>query len=229
MNSPAPSKAFPGASRLASGEPAGTRVRSSWTVPDMFAQSPAAWPFGDLEAGAYSLIMADPPWRFELYSVEGEEKSAQGQYATMGLDEIAALPVADLARAAAVLWLWATAPMLPQQLAVMAAWGFTFKTSGVWVKRTKHGKVGFGTGYVLRNAHEPFLIGTRGAPRTSRSVRSVIEAGLREHSRKPEEAFAAAEQLMPGQRRCELFSRARRACWDTWGHEAGKFDAEGAR
>ena len=113
--------------------------------------------------------------------------------------------------------------MLPQAFAVMDAWGFTFKTAGHWAKRTRKGKLAFGTGSVLRCAGEPFLIGTRGTPRTTRSVRSVIEGKVREHSRKPAEAFTAAEQLMPDARRLELFSRQHRPGWSAWGDQVGKF------
>jgi N6-adenosine-specific RNA methylase IME4 len=195
----------------------------SYIAPDLFRGSLPVWPFGDLAPQAYQLIMADPPWRFELYSEAGAEKSADAHYRTMTLDAIAALPVADLARADCLLWLWATAPMLDQQLRVMQAWGFRFVTSGVWVKTTRRGRIGFGTGYVLRNAHEPFLLGVRGALQCARTVRSVVMGELREHSRKPEAAYAAAEALLPGARRCELFSRTDRPGWETWGDEAGKF------
>lgn len=200
-------------------------------------------------AGGFELIMADPPWRFDLRDdVTGKAKSPQAQYECMPLDEIAAMPVSAMAAKDCLLILWATHPMLPQALSVMAAWGFKFKTSGVWVKRTKHGNVNFGTGYVLRSASEPFLIGTRGSPSTSRSVRSVwiehgdelaederdaawplesfsitIEAAVREHSRKPDIAFSMAEQLMPEARRLELFSRQQRPKWTVWGNETEKF------
>lgn len=201
----------------------------SWVSPDLFLPGPASWPFGALEPQAYGLIMADPPWRFELYSDKGEEKSAQAHYATMDLDAIAALPVADLAARDCLLWLWATAPMLHTQIGLLARWGFEFVTSGVWVKTTVNAKIAFGTGYVLRNAHEPFLIARRGEPKTTRSVRSVVMGQVREHSRKPEAAFKAAEQLCPGVRRVELFSRSSRPGWEAWGNEKGLFDgASGA-
>lgn len=129
----------------------------------------------------------------------------------------------DLASENSVLWLWATNPMLREAIEVMAAWGFTFKTAGTWVKTTKHGKLSFGTGYILRSVNEPFLIGTRGEPKTSKSVRSAIMGLAREHSRKPEEAYAEAEKLMPAARRLELFSRTNRPGWTVWGDEAGKF------
>jgi N6-adenosine-specific RNA methylase IME4 len=186
------------------------------------AEMRGTWPWANLDAHAYDFIMADPPWRFELHSELGEEKSAQAHYRTMTLDDIRALPVAGLAKPDCLLWLWATAPMLHMQIGILNAWGFEFKTSGVWVKTTVNGKIGFGTGYVLRNAHEPFLIGTRGNPETARNVRSVVMGRVRAHSQKPEEGYRAAEQLMPCARRVELFSRTNRKGWDVWGDEAGK-------
>lgn len=193
--------------------------------------------------GGFDLIMADPPWRFATRSAKGEGRSPQAHYATMTQEAICAMPVAGLAARDCLLWLWTTNPHLPRALEVMAAWGFVFKTQGCWVKRTRGGKVAFGTGYILRSATEPFLIGTRGAPRTSRSVRSAvvthadgahaqrgwpfasvtIEAAVREHSRKPDEAYAAAEALVPLARRLDLFSRQARSGWVAWGDEVGRF------
>lgn len=186
------------------------------------------WPFGALQPAAYQLLMVDPPWSFAHFSAKGRVKSAQAHYACMSLDDIKALPVRALAAPDAVLMLWATNPLLPRAVEVMDAWGFTFKTAGHWVKKTKTGKLAFGTGYILRGAGEPFLIGTVGKPKTSRSVRSIIEGPVREHSRKPEEAFAWAEALMPEARRVELFARQTRPRWDAWGAEVGKFDEAAA-
>ncbi len=196
------------------------------------------WPFAGLERYAADLIMADPPWRFELYSDRGEEKSPQAKYATMSMDEIAAMPVRSLGRRDCVLWLWATWPMLQAQIGIVQAWGFRYVTGGAWVKRTVNNKLAFGTGYRLRSASEPFLIGVSGEPDTARDVRNVVEGRVREHSRKPDTAFRAAEQLvMHGKtheqfraehgRACglvELFSRETRAGWASWGNETGKFD-----
>jgi len=171
----------------------------------------------------FSFIMADPPWRFMCYSRKGERKSAAAHYECMSLEDIMQMDVRQIASKDCLLWLWATNPLLPQALSVMDAWGFTFKTGGHWVKHTRTGKLAFGTGYILRSAGEPFLIGTIGRPKTTRSVRSVIEGQVREHSRKPEEAYQEAERLMPSARRIELFSRMTRPNWSTWGNEVGKF------
>lgn len=177
-----------------------------------------------LPGDRFDLIMADPPWRFSTRSAKGiTAKGAGGQYRTMTLEAIMAMPVADIAADDCLLWLWATNPMLPQAFEVMRSWGFTFKTAGHWAKTTRNGKLAFGTGYLLRCAGEPFLIGTRGRPKVTRAVRSVVMGQVREHSRKPDTAFAAAEQLMPDARRIELFSRESRPGWSTWGDETGKF------
>lgn len=174
--------------------------------------------------GGFDMIMADPPWSYEMRSEKGEGKSPQSHYDCMSIDQICALPVSALAASDCLLWLWSLNTMLPQALRVIQAWGFEYKTGGHWVKLTKNGKLNMGTGYILRGAGEPFLIATRGAPKTTKGVRSVIMGRIREHSRKPEEAFAEAERLMPDARRIEVFSRQRRPGWSNWGNEAGKFE-----
>jgi hypothetical protein len=81
-----------------------------------------------------------------------------------------------------VLFLWATVPMLPHALEVMAASGFSYKSSFVWVKPRA------GTGYWNRNQHELLLVGTKGnvpAPAAGTQWSSVIEAPTGRHSEKP--------------------------------------------
>jgi N6-adenosine-specific RNA methylase IME4 len=142
----------------------------------------------------------------------------------MTIDDIKALPVKRLAAPDCCLFLWATFPMLPQALEVMASWGFEYRSGGVWHKRTRNGKTAFGTGYRVRSACEPFLLGFIGNPKNSRSERNLIEGEAREHSRKPESAYAWAERYLPDARRCELFGRQRRAGWEVWGNETNKFE-----
>jgi MT-A70 len=83
----------------------------------------------------YGVIVADPPWRWEPYSREtGMDRSADNHYVTAGTEEIARLPVADIAAPDCVLWLWAISSMLPDALFVMRRWGFTYKTAITAVK-----------------------------------------------------------------------------------------------
>jgi N6-adenosine-specific RNA methylase IME4 len=201
----------------------GEPVQSPVSPPASSAQQPA-WPFGDLPPLGFDLIMADPPWHFELYSAKGQGKSADAHYATMDLAAIKALPVSHLARRDAVLFLWATWPLLREAYDVIDAWCFRAVTGGAWAKRTKRGKTAFNTGYRVRNACDPFLIAVTGKPDTSRAERNLIAGLQREHSRKPDEAFRWCERYLPGAARVELFSRESRPGWSAWGYETGKFD-----
>lgn len=177
-------------------------------------------PFRNLAVGAYSVIVADPPWRFQVYSENGRGKSADQHYVCQDLDWIKSLPVASLAMPDCVLFLWTTSPMLRHAFDVLDAWGFTYKSQGVWVKLTKDSKgPAFGTGYIFRNCQEPFLVATRGSPkRLSRSERDVILSPRREHSRKPDQMIDKIENLYQGPY-CELFSRTPRLKWASWGTE----------
>lgn len=173
----------------------------------------------------YGAILADPPWNFKVRSPKGEGRSASQHYSVMTLDDIKALPVADMAAADACLFLWATDPMLPQALEVMASWGFSYRTVGFhWAKTNRDGSFFTGMGFWTRACPEICLLGTRGHPkRVSKSVRRLIVAPRREHSRKPAEIKERIEKLVPGPYG-ELFSREHRSGWDAFGDEIGKFD-----
>lgn len=196
---------------------------------DLFAREPS--PFKALPQYQARVILADPPWYFENYSAKGEEKNPVAHYACMGLDEIQALPVMELANPnGCALVMWATAPMLPQALDTMLCWGFKFKTAGAWAKQSSTGeKWAFGTGYCYRSAAEFWLLGAVGKPKPrSRSVRNLIVAPVREHSRKPEQMRDDIERLFPGPY-VELFARESAPGWSSWGNETQKFDAEAAQ
>jgi N6-adenosine-specific RNA methylase IME4 len=177
-------------------------------------------------AGGYRAIYADPPWRFATYSDKGKGRSAEAHYDCLSLNEIKALPVAAWAAPDAVLLMWATDPLLPQALDVVRAWGFTYKTVGFyWVKRNLGGDGFFtGMGFWTRANPEMCLLATRGHPRRrGADVPRLLVAPRREHSRKPEEAYARIERLVEGPY-LELFARATRPGWHTLGNQAGLFD-----
>jgi N6-adenosine-specific RNA methylase IME4 len=163
----------------------------------------------------YGVIYADPPWRFEPYSRDtGMDRAADNHYPTMELDAIKAIqiPAAD----DCVLFLWATAPMLPQAIEVMHAWGFDYKSHCVWLKDR------LGTGYWFRNKHELLLVGTRGnipAPAQGQQYASVIAARVDDHSAKPNHFAEIIEELFPNLPAIELFARVPRLGWEVWGNE----------
>jgi N6-adenosine-specific RNA methylase IME4 len=140
----------------------------------------------------------------------------------MPVDEIAALPVEALAAKDCVLFLWGVWVQLPGVLRVIESWGFTHKTVGfVWAKLNSSGE-GWHTGqghYTLSNT-EFCLLATRGNPptRLALDVHQLIVAPVREHSRKPDEVHTRIERLFAGPY-LELFARAERPGWVTWGNE----------
>lgn len=179
-----------------------------------------------LHPHAYGLAMIDPPWKFKTYSDKGKGKSAEQHYPTMTLEQIMALPIEDLSHIDGMyVWLWATAPMYDQARECFDRWKVNYVTQGVWVKTTKDGKgLAFGTGYVLRSSHEPFLIGKIGKPKIHcRSIRSVIMAPRREHSRKPDLAYHEANRMAGPYAKADVFSREARIGWDSFGNEIEKF------
>ena len=84
-------------------------------------------------------------------------------------------------------------------------------------------KYSFGTGHVLRSADEPFVLYSRGKPKTTNGIRSAFPDVRRDHSRKPDRAYEIAEKLVPNVRRLDLFAREVRPGWDQCGDEVGKF------
>jgi N6-adenosine-specific RNA methylase IME4 len=184
----------------------------------------APWPFDPLRPLSFDLIVADPPWLFELRSEKGEGKAPQAQYACMTPAQIMALPVGQLARGDCWLFLWTSAPLLDVGMETLKAWGFTYKTCLAWRKTTPAGKVRMGPGYIARTRHENILVGAIGAPARARAMDSLFDGVAREHSRKPDEFYARAEAFAPRAFKLDLFARQSRPGWATWGNEARKFD-----
>ena len=202
-------------------------------------------PFAGLERNHYAVILADPPWHFRSWadnSTKGrwngnEEKpvytqSRAPEYKTMSVDEIAALPVSEIAAPDCVLFLWGIWVNLPDALRLIEAWGFTYKTCAFnWVKAEGrqvdmfrddiNGQLGLG--YWVRQNSEFCLLATRGKPkRLKADVRQAIIEPRRQHSRKPDCCYGRIERLVAGPY-IELFARAKRPGWDSFGNEVGKY------
>jgi N6-adenosine-specific RNA methylase IME4 len=142
----------------------------------------------------------------------------------MDLDAIMALPVGQIVKPTAHLYLWCPNTLLPDGLAVMKAWGFTYKSNLVWHKiRKDGGSDGRGVGFYFRNVTELILFGVRGKnARTlppGRSQVNFLATRKREHSRKPDEQYALIEECSPGPF-LELFARGLRKNWTVWGNQA---------
>lgn len=172
----------------------------------------------------YTVIYADPPWSYNDKCHAGK-RGAEYKYPCMDYAELGKLPVKDIAADNAVLFCWATYPILFKHLAAFELlinfWGFNPVTVGfTWVKTTKHGKEFMGMGNWTRANPEPCIICTRGKPkRIDASVRQIITAPVGQHSAKPPEVRDRIVQLMGNVPRIELFAREKVAGWDAWGNE----------
>jgi N6-adenosine-specific RNA methylase IME4 len=173
--------------------------------------------------GPFPLIYADPPWRFEVYSDKGLDRTPDQHYPTLSDEEIIAFKVAgkriaEIAERDAALLLWCTSSNVHRALGVVAGWDFEFKTSAVWDKETT------GLGLVFRNQHEVLLYGTRGdMPGPQYQPSSVFRYPAGEHSAKPPEVRAAIERMYPdfdARTRLELFGRGDIPGWTVYGYEA---------
>ena len=178
----------------------------------------------------YNIIYADPPWKYWM----GGNRNQSKYYNCMTIEEICSLSVLDIADDNCMLFLWVTFPILNRCFEVIKSWGFEFSTCGfVWVKGKKKfddKQTSFlpkdsiedfvGCGYWTRANAELCLIGKRGSlERKSKSVRQIVYAPVREHSRKPDETRNRIIELMGDLPRIELFARQKIDGWDCWGNE----------
>lgn len=175
----------------------------------------------------YNTIYADPPWQFQNRTGKvAPEHKRLTRYETMTLEDIKALPVADIAGDKAHLYLWVPNALLPAGLEVMDAWGFEYKSNIVWEKvRKDGGPDGRGVGFYFRNVTELLLFGIKkkSAPNRTlapaRSQVNLLRTMKREHSRKPDEMVTLIEACSQ-EPRIELFARGVRPGWDMWGNQA---------
>ncbi len=173
----------------------------------------------------FKTILADPPWQFQNRTGKmAPEHKRLNRYGTMTLEDIKALPVVEAADDTAHLYLWVPNALLPDGLAVMAAWGFNYKSNLIWHKERKDGgSDGRGVGFYFRNVTEIILFGVRGknartlAP--GRRQVNYMSTRKREHSRKPDEQYDLIEACSPGPF-LELFARGVRPKWTVWGNQA---------
>jgi N6-adenosine-specific RNA methylase IME4 len=159
----------------------------------------------------FGCIYADPPWR---YGNQATRAATDNHYPTMTVEEIAALPVGDLAAPQSHLWLWTTTAFLEDALGLIRTWGFEFKSDYVWVKPQ------YGLGNYLRKAHEYLLLGVRGGlVGRAKDVRSWGEFERGGHSAKPERIrTGVVEAISPGPY-LELFGRKTVPGWTVGGNQ----------
>ena len=188
--------------------------------------------------GGWSCIAADVPWNHRSNSIAKPGRNPRRHYDCLSLEQIASLPVKDVAARDAYLWFWVPSPFLVigAHILIMRTWGFAPTAMGfVWLKTNPRvqgpffteGDLSRGTGHTTRKNCEYVVLGRRGRPkRLARDVFEIVVAPRREPSRKPDEVHARIARYCAGPR-LELFARASRPEWTTWGAQARLFDPPG--
>jgi N6-adenosine-specific RNA methylase IME4 len=185
----------------------------------------AAELIGIAKGRRFGTILADPPWQFQNKTGKvAPEHRRLSRYATLTLEDIAALPLGEVAAEVAHLYMWVPNALLPEGISVMRAWGFRYKSNLVWHKvRKDGGSDGRGVGFYFRNVTELLLFGVRGTNARTRAAGrrqvNLLATRKREHSRKPDEQYALIEACSPGPY-LELFARGARPGWAIWGDQA---------
>lgn len=189
----------------------------------------------------YRTIVADPPWperSFEgggwRYASDAVRRIAKDPnkryplkalpYQTMAIDDIAALPISDMAEDESHLFVWTFDRFVTDGSTqrVIEAWGFrVMPRMIVWHKASA------GLGTTMRPAHELVMIGRRGAKGFKSTKGAATTVGTwkqpyangKIHSAKPEGFLDLVESLCDGPY-LELFARRNRLGWETWGNES---------
>jgi len=170
----------------------------------------------EIPEGEYKVLYTDPPWSYNDKCEEGaiQSRSTETHYPTMSIDELCEMDMPKTGEDA-VLFLWATSPLLEESFQVINAWGFKYKASFVWDK-VKHNM-----GHYNSVRHEFLLICTKGSctPDNNKlfdSVQSIEKTKI--HSQKPDRFYEIIEELYCG-KKIELFARKKRKGWVSWGDE----------
>lgn len=178
--------------------------------------------FAPLPATAYDIIYADPPWSFEGGNKTkpkgiGANKIVGRHYDIVSTNDLATLPVWQIARKDCLLFMWAVSPMLEDALKLGRNWSFKYATVAfVWDKKIAN------CGNYTLPVVEMVLVFKRGkipTPRGARNVRQFLSEKRQAHSVKPDEIRNRITKMFPAQKKIELFARRPVDGWDVWGNE----------
>lgn len=175
----------------------------------------------------YKNIIIDPPWN---QGKTGKRKVRPNQtqtldYITMSKEQLAGLPIEEIAEENSFLWLWATnskdkatgEPILKMAFELMEAWGFSFYTMITWDKKT--GPCPFGPYQIVT---EYILFGYKGKAKFQKEhlgkMKNIFIAKSTGHSIKPREFYENINKHFNGSK-IDIFARGVREGFDGWGDE----------
>lgn len=180
----------------------------------------------------YDIALADPPWSY--YGQQDKWGAAAKFYPTMTDEELLNLPVRSVMNERSILFLWVTSPRLDFAIECIKKWNLYYRGIGfVWVKTKRNGEPIKAQG-VRPSIIKPLteLVLTASTVATGRPLKLEDEAVVQtifndecvfapkgEHSSKPCNVQDAIDKMYPGTSKIELFARALRPGWDSWGNE----------
>lgn len=193
----------------------------------------------------YNVIYADPPWSYDNKKMVGKfgkgvwDGAARVNYDLMDNEDIAAMPIKSITEKDAILFMWATVPLMPEALTVIEGWGFKYKTMLTWRKI-----MSTGMGFWFRGQCEHLLVATKGSPKAFRqqvcnfyqseydlSDDHVHQSKTGKHSQKPayfrDLISKAVSVSFDDPKKLELFARTREGMfgdmeyegWDVYGNQ----------
>ena len=168
--------------------------------------------------GQYDIIVADPPWHIKKLTHKARARQVKMDYETMSLDDIKSLPVSDIAKPSALVFMWTIQKYLFDAKDVLNEWGFNYLCMGVWEKT--YGKSAGMPLYGFRWNCEFIAVGYKNKPDLwpkRKLIPLCFQAENWRHSQKPDKFYKMIEPL--GEKRIDLFARQKRDGWDAWGDE----------
>lgn len=175
----------------------------------------------------YDVLVIDPPWPQKkiLRKVRPNQK-LELDYPTMQIPDIFALLDREIFSQAStqhVVFMWTIDKFLTETDCEMLQRGYRRHTRIIWDKTN-----GVAPNMTVRFSHE-YLVWYYKPTMTRIDVTqrgkftTVIRERGREHSRKPDAAYAMINALYPTQTKIDVFSREKRDGWAQWGNETNKF------
>lgn len=175
----------------------------------------------------FRTILIDAPWPER--GGGRIKRGADRHYPLMPVPKIMALPVHELADPSGChLYSWATGNYLAAAIDCVRQWGFRLINFRPWVKAEAMSGAGEptcyrpqnpGLGQYMRCDAELLLFAVLGKlPLTGYKPRQTIYHLRGRHSEKPLVVYDDIERMSPGPR-LEMFARAKRVGWSSWGNE----------
>lgn len=182
-----------------------------------------------LSGKRYDVLLLDPPWSY--FGSPDKMGAAGKEYSLMDQGAVCSLPIRQVLKKKAYVFVWATGPRLNFAIEAIKAWGLHYRgVAYVWVKSRKsdNGIIsGQGVPPTYTKPTTEFLLcatttkAGRPVPLKRFNTPQVILAPRGAHSEKPDVFRQSIEETLGTQNlSClEIFARKRMDGWDAVGNE----------